>query len=197
MAKRRKTLLYGMALLLIAPAQAAPPRFGKVIIDAGHGGHDRGGIPGQKTAEKDVALATAKRVEGALKDAGIKTIMTRSTDGFVTLDDRVALANAHRNALFLSIHYNSGQREGAEGIETYYGGEASAAIAKRIHAALVSGTGAVDRGVRKGKFYVLRRSRIPAVLVECGFLTNPAEANRARSSSYQKKIAAAIAAALR
>jgi N-acetylmuramoyl-L-alanine amidase len=184
-------------MLLVATAEAAPRQFRTVVIDAGHGGHDRGGIPGQKTAEKEVTLATAKRVESALKDAGIRTIMTRSTDRFVTLGGRVAIANAHRDALFLSIHYNSSTNKDAKGIETYYGGAASKPVAERIHRAVVSGTDAVDRKVRKGRYYVLRRSRIPAVLVECGFLTNSTEAGRARSASYQKKIAEQIAAALR
>jgi N-acetylmuramoyl-L-alanine amidase len=190
-------LVVAVLLSLAWPGYAAAGKFRTVVIDPGHGGHDRGGIPGQKTAEKEVALATAKRVESALKAAGFRTIMTRKTDTFVTLDGRVAIANAHKDALFLSIHYNSAQREGAEGIETYYGGEASAAIARRIHQSLVAGTGAFDRGVRKAKYYVLRRSRVPAVLVECGFLTNKDEAKRARSADYQEKLAKQITAALR
>jgi N-acetylmuramoyl-L-alanine amidase len=189
--------LVAAVFLLATTTEAAPRHFRTVVIDAGHGGHDRGGIPGQKVPEKDVALATAKRVESALKDAGIKTIMTRSTDRFVTLGGRVAIANAHRDALFLSIHYNSSTNEDAKGIETYYGGAASKAVAERIHRAVVSGTGAVDRKVRKARYYVLRRSSVPAVLVECGFLTNATEAGRARSTSYQKKIARQIAEALR
>ena len=189
--------LMAIAFLLATATEAAPRYFRTVVIDAGHGGHDRGGIPGQKASEKDVALATAKRVESALKAAGIQTIMTRSSDRFVTLGGRVAIANAHRDALFLSIHYNSSTNEDAKGIETYYGGAASKGVAERIHRAVVSGTGAVDRKVRKGRYYVLRKSRAAAVLVECGFLTNKDEAGRAKSASYQKKIAEQIAAALR
>ena len=192
-----RRLFVAAVLLLVATAEAAPRYFRTVVIDAGHGGHDRGGIPGQKTAEKEVALATAKRVEGALKAVGIKTIMTRSSDRFVSLGTRVAMANAHRDALFLSIHYNASTNGDAKGIETYYGGSASKAVAERIHRAVVSGTDAVDRKLRKGRYYVLRRSRTPAVLLECGFLTNAAEATRARSASYQKKIAEQIAKALR
>jgi N-acetylmuramoyl-L-alanine amidase len=188
--------LVAAVFLLVTTTEAAPRHFRTVVIDAGHGGHDRGGIPGQKVSEKDVALATAKRVESALKDAGIRTIMTRSTDRFVTLGGRVAIANAHRDALFLSIHYNSSTNQDAKGIETYYGGAASKAVAERIHRAVVSGTDTLDRKVRKGRYFVLRRSRIPAVLVECGFLTNDGEAGRAKSTSYQKKIAQKIAEAL-
>jgi N-acetylmuramoyl-L-alanine amidase len=186
-----------LCCLGLTAVEAAPGYFRTVVIDAGHGGHDRGGIPGQKVVEKDVALATAKRVESALKAAGIRTIMTRSSDRFVTLGGRVAIANAHRDALFLSIHYNSSTNGDAKGIETYYGGAASKAVAERIHRAVVSGTGAADRRLRKGRYYVLRRTRIPAVLVECGFLTNGADAGRAKSASYQRKIAEQIAAALR
>ena len=189
------SLLAGLAVCS-AKAEAAAHSFRTVVIDAGHGGHDRGGIPGVKVAEKKVALETAKRVESALKAAGFRTIMTRTTDVFVTLDGRVAKANAHPGALFLSIHYNAGAREGAEGIETFYGGDASAAIGDRIHRSLVKETGAFDRGVRKERFFVLRKSRIPAVLVECGFLTNPDDAKRAESAAYQKKIAQGIVTAL-
>jgi N-acetylmuramoyl-L-alanine amidase len=190
-------LLAALAILLTGVVQAEPRTFTTVVIDAGHGGHDRGGIPGVKVAEKKVALETALLVEEALKAAGFQTIMTRRTDVFVTLDGRVALANANPKALFLSIHYNAGAREGAEGIETFYGGPKSEAIAARIHRSLISGTGVFDRGVEKAKFYVLRKSRAPAVLVECGFLTNPGDAKRAESADYQQKVADAIVAALK
>lgn len=183
--------------LLFPLVQVQARQFRTVVIDAGHGGHDRGGISGQKVAEKGVALATARQVETALQAMGFATVMTRSSDTFVAPDDRVAIANAHPGALFLSIHYNSGKREGAQGIETYYGGAASATVARRIHRSIIAGTGAEDRGVHRATYHVLSRSRIPAVLVECGFLTNGAEARRARSASYQKAIARRIADALR
>ena len=192
-----KWSVIAFALLVGNLAPAAPTGITTVVIDAGHGGHDRGGIPGVKVAEKDVALDTAKRVEAALKSAGFRTIMTRSTDVFVSLSGRVAIANAYPGALFLSIHYNAGAREGAEGIETFFGGEASAALAARIHRSLITQTGTFDRGVRKATYYVLRKSRTPAVLVECGFLTNPGDAARSESGKYQSLIAEAIVAALK
>src|SRR5436190_11720161 len=76
-------IVLAAVFLLATTSEAAPRYFRTVVIDAGHGGHDRGGIPGQKVSEKDLTLATAKRVESALKAAGIRTIMTRSSDRFV------------------------------------------------------------------------------------------------------------------
>src|SRR6185437_10252037 len=91
-----------------------------VVIDAGHGGHDRGGIPGQRVAEKTMTLDVAKRLQDILNANGYRTVMTRESDVFVPLPTRVAVANAYRNALFVCIHFNSARRSGANGIETYF-----------------------------------------------------------------------------
>src|SRR5438034_7088540 len=81
-----------------------------VVIDAGHGGHDRGGIPGQRVAEKTMTLDVAKRLQDILNANGYRTVMTRESDVFVPLPTRVAVANAYRNALFVCIHFNSARR---------------------------------------------------------------------------------------
>src|SRR6266853_3218824 len=91
-----------------------------VVIDAGHGGHDRGGIPGQRIAEKDMTLAVAQRLRSVLSTSGYRVVMTRSTDVFVPLGGRVAIANSYRNAVFVCIHFNATGRSGASGIETYF-----------------------------------------------------------------------------
>ncbi len=90
-----------------------------VVIDPGHGGSDPGGIPGQLVPEKTVALDTALRLQTLLQRAGLRTVMTRSTDIFVPLSVRSAIADAEHDAIFVSIHYNASPRRSAHGIETY------------------------------------------------------------------------------
>src|SRR5204863_1272613 len=87
-----------------------------VVIDAGHGGHDRGGIPGQRIAEKDMTLDVAQRLKRVLAASGYRVVMTRDSDVFVSLGGRVAIANSYPDALFVCIHFNSAKRMGAGGI---------------------------------------------------------------------------------
>ncbi len=184
-----KRLLCSLLLVLLAT-----PAFGfsTVVIDAGHGGHDRGGLPNQRIGEKQLALDVALRVRALLRARGIRTVMTRTTDVFIPLAQRVAIGNSHRNAIFVSIHFNAARREGANGIETYYYSAKSARLAHRIHPLMVRVAGTEDRHVRQRGFYVLRHSRIPAVLLECGFLTNPYEGRRCLSPAYRQRMAEAI-----
>src|SRR5438477_1281274 len=91
-----------------------------VVIDAGHGGFDRGGVPYQKIGEKNLTLDVAQRLRRVLQSQGYRTVMTRDSDVFITLGQRVAIANSQGNAIFVSIHFNSAPRWSANGIETYY-----------------------------------------------------------------------------
>jgi N-acetylmuramoyl-L-alanine amidase len=168
-----------------------------VVIDAGHGGRDRGGIPGQRVAEKDMTLDVALRLRNVLSANGYHVVMTRSTDVFVPLGGRVAIANSYRNAVFVCIHFNATGRSGASGIETYFYSRDSLPLASAIHYYVTGGAPSANRGVRRRGYYVLRRTTIPAVLVECGFLTNPTEAAYAQSASYRQKLAEEIAAGVR
>src|SRR5881409_1766501 len=168
-----------------------------VVIDAGHGGHDRGGIPGQRIAEKDVTLDVAQRLRNVLAASGYRVVMSRARDVFVSLPTRVAIANSYRNAIFVCIHFNATQRSGAGGIETYFCSRDSLQLASAIHSYVAGGAPSSNRGVRRRGFYVLRKTNIPAVLVECGFLTNPTEAAYAGSASYRQKLAEEIAAGVR
>jgi N-acetylmuramoyl-L-alanine amidase len=168
-----------------------------VVIDAGHGGHDRGGIPGQRIAEKDMTLDVALRLRNVLSANGYHVVMTRSTDVFVPLGGRVAIANSYRNAVFVCIHFNATGRSGASGIETYFYSRESLSLASAIHYYVTGGAPSANRGVRRRGYYVLRKTAIPAVLVECGFLTNPTEAAYAQSAGYRQKLADEIAAGIR
>src|SRR2546421_1149595 len=168
-----------------------------VVIDAGHGGHDRGGIPGQRIAEKDMNLDVAQRLRNVLAANGYRVVMTRDSDVFVPLPTRVAIANSYRNAIFVCVHFNSTQRRGAAGIETYFYSRDSLPLASAVHYYVAGGAPSSNRGVRRRGYYVLRKTNVPAVLVECGFLTNPTEASYAQTASYRQKLAEEIAAGVR
>jgi N-acetylmuramoyl-L-alanine amidase len=190
-----RSLCFSVAICFLLPSIVlAIPRV--VVIDPGHGGHDRGGMPGQRIGEKNLTLDTALRLERVLRRSGqVRTIMTRSDDRFISLDERTGIANAYGGprGIFVSIHYNAGPRESAYGIETYYYSGRSLRLAREIHPRVIRAMNSVDRGIRRRGFWVLRRNRLPAILVECGFLTNRAEAARALSPAYRQRIAEAIA----
>jgi N-acetylmuramoyl-L-alanine amidase len=168
-----------------------------IVIDAGHGGYDRGGVPGQRISEKDKCLDVAQRLKRILQAEGYRVIMTRDSDVFIPLPTRVAIANSYRGANFVSIHFNCASRAGANGIETYYYRSDSASLAASIHRNVVSGAPTENRGIRRRGFYVLRRTAIPSVLVECGFLTNPTEGRLALTGDYRQKLANQIARGIR
>jgi len=182
---------------LLACAASAFGQSRTIVIDAGHGGFDRGGVPGQRISEKDKCLDVAQRLKGILQAEGYRVIMTRDSDVFIPLPTRVAIANSNRGASFVSIHFNCASRVGANGIETYYYSSDSASLAASIHRNVVSGAPSENRGIRRRGFYVLRRTSIPAVLVECGFLTNPTEGRLALTGDYRQKLAEQIARGIR
>src|SRR5438067_11593538 len=168
-----------------------------VVIDAGHGGFDRGGIPGQRVAEKTMTLDVAQRLEAVLTAYGYRVVMTRDRDVFVPLGTRVAIANSYRDAIFVCIHFNAAPRGSASGIETYFYSSQSLPLASAMHYYVAGGAPSSNRGVRRRGFFVLRRTTIPSVLVECGFLTNPTEAQYAQSVAYRQKLANEIARGVR
>ena len=186
-----------LSLLLLSVKLIAHPAV--VVIDPGHGGIDRGGMPGQRLPEKPYTQDVAKRLARILDGTDdIKVVLTRTGDYFVPLPWRTAIANrevGHR-AVFVSIHFNAGWRQGAYGIETYYNDSRGYRLAALIHPRVIQALGSIDRGIRHRGYFVLRRNRLPGVLVECGFLTNPAEASRITDSSYRERIARAIAAGI-
>ena len=150
-----------LALFFSLPAPVVGREFSTVVIDAGHGGFDRGGVPGQRVPEKIVALDVAQRLEKRLRQAGYRVVMTRDSDVFVPLGVRARIANSYRDAIFVCIHFNSAARVGANGIETYYYGINSAALAANIHRQVVSGTTGDNRGICRRGYYVLRGLPFP------------------------------------
>src|SRR5204863_1788999 len=117
-------------------------------------------------------------------------------DEFIALDQRAAISNRQKNAIFVSIHFNDSGRRGIRGFETYYHSSVARPLAYRIQQQLITLPGASNRGVKTANFRVLRKADYPAVLVECGFLSNRSEGAAAKSASYRDELADKIAAAI-
>lgn len=189
-----------------------------VILDPGHGGSDQGASSSwgsEKTFTLDVALAARTQ----LIRAGYRVEMTRATDTAISLEDRVSFANRFPRAVFVSIHFNSSS--GGSGVESYalapegvtsnmssehhvsaadvarHAGNAqderNIALTASIHATVLSRLAAFDRGVRHARFHVLRDVKIPAVLVEGGFISDSTEGQRISTSYYRQRLGTAIA----
>jgi N-acetylmuramoyl-L-alanine amidase len=163
-----------------------------VYLDPGHGGSDPGSS-GNGIVEKDLNLKLALGVRDRLQNLGVKVIMSRDTDKFVALQDISGGANAANPDVFVSIHQNSFTTAAPYGIETYYNKEMDKAVANSLQNNLIKNTNAYNRAVKFGDLHVVRETYMPASLVECGFLSNPDEANLLKSESYQNKIMDAIA----
>ena len=188
-----------VAIMCVAVCLGVAPgafAFNTVVIDPGHGGIDRGGIPGQRVPEKVMALDTAWRLEMRLREAGFRTVMTREDDTFVSLQERVAIANAQPDAIFISIHYNAAPNASAEGFETYYYSRRSRKLAAACYSQIVRAWPGSRRGIRTKGFFVIRKTIIPSVLVEPGFLTNPREAELISRPEMRQRIADLLAEAI-
>lgn len=162
-----------------------------VYIDPGHGGYDPG-ASGNGIIEKNIVLDLALRVKAKLEAKGIKVIMSRTSDVFVSLEDRSKGANYVNPDIFVSIHINSAGAVSASGIETFYKKDIDKPLANKLQNKLINYTGAVNRGVKWEDFHVVRETRMPASLVECGFLSNVNEANNMKNWSYQEKLVNSI-----
>ena len=170
--------------------------FSTVVVDAGHGGKDSGAYRRYGPPEKLVALDVAQRLEKKLRESQIQTVMTRDSDIFIPLNDRVAIENKQKNAVFVSIHFNDSRKRRARGFETYYHSGASYDLASRIQQKLLTIPNSSNGGVHTANFRVLRLASCPSVLVECGYLSNRAEASQARDWEYRELLADRIAEAI-
>jgi N-acetylmuramoyl-L-alanine amidase len=170
--------------------------FNTVVVDAGHGGKDSGAYRRYGPPEKVVALDVAERLNRKLRESQLKTVMTRSSDVFIPLNDRVAIENAQKNAIFVSIHFNDSRRRGIRGFETYYHSGASFNLANNIQEKLMAIPHSKNGGVHTANFRVLRFATCPAVLVECGYLSNRNDGRQARDSEYRDLLADRIAEAI-
>lgn len=202
--------------------------FNTVVIDAGHGGKDPGSR-GHFQNEKEYTLKIARLLRDMLQKRGYRVVMTRNSDVYISLANRVAIANRYPSAIFVSIHFNSGQSK-ANGIETFtispvgvphmgrsyrprdahavpgnIMGSASVALATAVHSRTLmylnnakygNNFRIADRGIKHARFNVLTGIKIPAILLEGGFLSNRAEAGKVHSSAYQQTLAAAVVRAI-
>ncbi|MBN3959277.1 N-acetylmuramoyl-L-alanine amidase [Nostoc sp. NMS8] len=166
-----------------------------VIIDPGHGGKDSGALGIGGAREKDVILPIGKRLAEILQQNGVQVIMTRDSDYFVTLPGRVQLAERANADVFVSIHANSAgaSRPDVNGLEVYYY-DSGLDLARVVRSSILQSIGTLkDRGVRRARFYVLRKSSMPSILVETGYMTGREDMARLRTSAYQNQMAEAIA----
>jgi N-acetylmuramoyl-L-alanine amidase len=192
-----------------------------IVLDPGHGGYDNGAMSFWG-CEKNYALDVALRARPLLEAQGLTVYMTRTDDEFIPLEDRVRFANTHPTALFIAIHFNSGDMD-ANGIETYTlaprgvpsmaasgpmlsdlmpnpGNVCDAenmALACATHASLISYARLYYRGIKRARFVVIRDITIPGVLVEGGFLSNPGDARLIATTEYREEMAQCIAIAVR
>ena len=168
-----------------------------VVLDPGHGGPDPGAIGIAGIRETDIVLEVSKIVKNLLSEKGVNVVLTRSNEIDLDLPQRVLLANASKANIFVSIHANAsrGKRRDINGLETFYfRGWKGRLLAKRIQKQILRvSPGSPDRGVKQGRFYVIKNTRMPAVLVEIGFLTGRLDARRLEKPSHRKRIAFAIA----
>jgi N-acetylmuramoyl-L-alanine amidase len=166
-----------------------------IVVDAGHGGHDPGARGVSAVSEKSINLNLAIKLAGLLRSRGAKVVTTRERDVFIPLDDRAATADRMRADLFISIHADSSQRSSVSGTTIYISRNASgqSEAAARCIATALEHAGIECRGVHGAGYRVLVGHSRPAVLVECGFLTNRDDAQRLSTSAYQSRVAEAIA----
>lgn len=174
-----------------------------IVIDPGHGGEDMGtrSLSGPKYEEKSLALSTSLMLRTYLQQMGFEVKMTRSTDRFIALDKRASFANEHDPDLFVSVHYNSAPSKEADGIEIYYykssedkkRSDKSKLVAEIVLKRMISNTSAHSRGVKHGNFAVIRETKMPAILIEGGFMTNQEEMAKIKDPSYLKQLAWGIA----
>jgi len=185
------------AMRAYTPAPTPAPRrmSGTVVIDAGHGGKDPGATSILGFYEKGVNLSVARQVAHLLEQRGLRVKMTRTSDYFVELEDRAAIANNLNADLFVSIHADSFPKSTRRGFTVYIARSASSSSRRAASAIArsMSGTGLNSFGVQTAGYHVLTGTRGPAVLVELGYLSNRREAALLRSSSFQNRLAQAVA----
>lgn len=188
----RSLFLSVFTLVWLVLGTATASAFSTVVIDPGHGGADLGAADSY-VYEKHINLDVSRRLERSLKEAGFKVIMTRSKDEFIALSERSSIANRARNAIFVSVHFNSSYRTAALGIETFYRSSNSEKLAQLVQRELIKNVKATDRGVKTANFSVLRNTKHPAVLVEGGFISNKDERAAMTDPLYRQIVADSIA----
>ncbi len=166
-----------------------------VAIDPGHGGRDPGAVGIGGLQEKQVIFPISQQVAAILREQGVEVVMTRNSDIELDLDPRVQIAERADADLFVSIHANAINlsRPDVNGLETYYYSSAGARFARTVHDVVLRMMGMRDRRVRQARFYVLRRTSMPAILIEVGFVTGAEDIHNLRDPEWRSQMANAIA----
>jgi N-acetylmuramoyl-L-alanine amidase len=165
-----------------------------VVIDAGHGGKDPGAIGRNDLQEKEIVLDISQQINKILEKKGVGVLMTRTNDTFISLEGRTNMANKANADLFVSIHANSISlsRPDVNGVQNYYYKNGKE-LAETVHRNILRNVNIPDRGVHKARFYVLRHSDMPSILVELGYVTGADDAIKLKDPSFRRKMAEAIA----
>ncbi|ACK71525.1 N-acetylmuramoyl-L-alanine amidase [Gloeothece citriformis PCC 7424] len=183
-----------VAIIVPAPKPSYSTSDVVIVIDPGHGGQDPGAIGIGGLQEKGVVLSISQEVAKILSQRGVRVIMTRTSDRYISLKARVDLAQRTGANGFISIHANAigGNQSQVNGVETYYY-STGYNLARAIHRNILRRLNVRDRGVKQARFYVLRKTSMPAVLVETGFVTGTIDNRNLSDSTYRRRMAEAIA----
>lgn len=178
------------------PQNTGDRRRGVIFVDPGHGGRDPGAVA-NGIQEKDVVLTISLLLGQTLQGMGFTVYYARTNDIEIDLEPRVAAAERVNADVFVSVHANSldSRNSSVNGVETFFarGSTTGRELASYVQSQIISTTGATDRNAKAAGFYVIAKTSMPAILVETGFVTNPAEARNLSNPNYQKQMAEAIA----
>lgn len=170
-----------------------------IVIDAGHGGRDSGAVSADNSIlEKDITLSTAILLRNRLQDAGANVILSRSSDEFVSLDNRVITGHNYQADLFISLHYDAIEvANSMSGTTTYYYSESNLELANTVNRYLAQLGPLKNNGVRHGNYYVLRANKQPSILLELGYMNSDIDIQHIDTLAYQSTIVEAVYQALR
>lgn len=170
----------------------------RVFLDVGHGGYDGGGTGPDGLPESKVNLAVANQVTELLKRAGVAVSLDRTTDAYVSLSDRVAMADASGSDLFVGLYCNASRDPSIRGVTSYYYHDNARAFARYLQDQVAAATGLADDGIMKYDLYVIKNTtnRMTDVLIEYGYISNPTEEQMLARDDFQRRIATSIADAI-
>lgn len=199
------------AIVLSSPKDDTLPPFGKstdynpplptaknplagllIVVDPGHGDQDSG-ARGRQSNEKTHVLAIGQMLAKNLRELGANVQMTRSNDTFIPLQGRVDFANYRKADLFISVHANASVNKNSTGTETFYYTAQSVGLAREVHKEFVKATGCPNRGVAAARFFVIRKTWMPSILLETAFVSNAGEEAKLMSWAWRNRVAQGVA----
>ncbi|WP_228548370.1 SH3 domain-containing protein [Sporosarcina obsidiansis] len=158
-----------------------------IVIDPGHGGHDRGTTGARGSIEKDLTLMTSELLATKLQNAGANVVLTRNSDTYVLLGARASIAQYHDADAFISIHYDAHVDPSIAGFTSYYTRSEQQSLAEAVNRGLAANITLRDRGAQFGDFHVLRENNRIGVLVELGYLSNYNEERQITTDHFREQ----------